>query len=98
MKSINVKTHETVKFMDKGLLNTFHLIEIALNQQPPTGFMYNDIKNRNRIDAAVKKSKNKKTIELEDADFEILKNLAKVTGWPSRDPFVEEFLDGLGIK
>lgn len=95
MKSIEIKTHETVKFTEEENLNTRHLIQMIINRLPNGGFTLKDIQERDRIEKAMKETKEGFPILLEDADHKNLEDLAKNMQWPVRDMFISEFVEDL---
>ena len=95
MKQIEVKTHAEAKLTENENLNTKHLIMMVINNAPPGGFSREDIGKRDRIEQAVTEAKEGFPITLEDADFDELHSLAKSMKWPSRLPFIKDFVDGL---
>lgn len=93
--------------LGSGLVNgnemtTEELIKICLNTIPPTGFSFQDLKDRMRIQKAME---NKKvyvsagegditgSFELEDADYNNFISLVAASRWNVRDRFVYDFLD-----
>jgi hypothetical protein len=72
--------------------NTKELIQGCLNQVPEKGFTYQDIKNRMRIDEKINALKPEdQVLQLEDADFLILKQYVKTMTWTTRSKFIAEF-------
>lgn len=85
MKTIDIK-----KINDKE--STLDLIKISLNNPPREGFELKEMRARLRIDIAIDKIKENK-LELEDADFEVLKRCVQNMRWVSRDKKLIEFLE-----
>jgi hypothetical protein len=104
MKTILLKT---------GLVNgvetsTRELIKLCLNTVPSsngvqTGFSFDDLKQRMRIQQAMDKSKStvladgagdlEESFELEDADYSNFLRIVAQSRWVVRDKFVYDFLD-----
>lgn len=69
------------------------LVESCLNQTPATGFTYEDIKVRQRIEHACKKES--KDLKLEDADYTKLSELVKSMRWGVRAEGIIQFTDDI---
>lgn len=95
MKQIEIRTHETQKFTEDELLNTKHLIKMILDKIPAGGFNLKDIQDRDKIEKAIKDTKEGFPVLLENAEFEVLHKLAKEMQWPVRDIFIADFVEGL---
>lgn len=96
MKQVQIKTHEEVKFKGDELLNTRHLISMALDNAPAGGFSRKDIKERNAIEAIVESfPKGAPYILLEDSDHDKLKKIVDEMKWGIRHKFIEDFLDDM---
>ena len=72
--------------------NTLDLMNLALNNPPREGFDLKEMKARLRVEEAFSKKKDGK-IQLEDADFDILKRCVQSMRWVSRDKKLIEFLE-----
>lgn len=90
----------------KGIMNSpieakkidyLGIMEIALDLPPQGGFTPKDIKDRNRIQEAINKTKESKAkdikLKLEDSDYENLVNIIKTSRWGTRDKELAAFLD-----
>jgi len=89
-KSVPIAHSETQPTSTYGNLATF-----ALNQPPHGGFDLGTLKARLKVSAKVDKAK--KTIELEDAEFDTLKQAVQACRWPWNHPCVVEFAAELGL-
>ena len=85
-----MKTVEIKKVNEKQ--NTLDLMNLAFNNPPREGFDLKEMKARLRVEEAFSKKKDGK-IQLEDADFEVLKNCVNGMRWVSRDKRLIEFLE-----
>jgi hypothetical protein len=94
MKQIEIKQHETVKFTEDENLSYKHLIQMILNKPPQGGFTLSDIRDRDKIEKAIKEAK-AGLILLEDKEFDVLLGLANAMQWPFRDIFIADFIDSL---
>lgn len=95
MKQIEIKESELIKFTETEKLNTRHLIEMIINKPPVGGFTLKDIQDRDKIDKAVKDTKEGFPIIFENDEFEALHKLAKEMQWPVRDIFIADFVESL---
>lgn len=108
MKKVEVKTTsiELRKLTGKAtdadrFADTRDLIEVTLDIVPQGGFTPKDIRDRNRIQVAIDKSREKKlkkesdpiVIEFEDADYDSLKAVIGASRWVSREKDLQAFLD-----
>lgn len=76
-------------------LDTRDLMELTLDMIPQGGFTPKDIKDRNRIQDAIDKSRadNLNEVLLEDADYENFIKIVSQSRWVTRDKDVQAFLD-----
>jgi hypothetical protein len=95
MKQIEIKTHEKIEYEVGEKLTTKHLIKMIIDKIPAGGFTLKDIQDRNKIEQAIKDTKEGFPILLEDSEFDALHNLAKGMQWPVRDMFIADFVEGL---
>ena len=72
--------------------NTLYLIGECMNSMPDGGYSYDDLKNRQRIDDALKKAK-VKSIEFEDSDAENLQSIVKTMRWANRHEDIMQFCE-----
>ena len=72
-------------------LDFLDLIEIALDIVPQGGFTPKDIKERSRIQEALDNS-DRKTIELEDSDYDALVNVMSLSRWTIRNKELNKLL------
>lgn len=104
MKSIKLEVGPAIKVKEENgdiverPTTTEELIVTALNHTPKDGFTYKDMKERMAIEEAMKKAKQsdkdgKFFFELEDAQFDYLKNCVNSMKWGSRLPFLMNFLE-----
>ncbi len=94
MKSIQIKTHDTIKLTETEKLTYAHLIEMTINKPPQGGFTYRDNAVRQKIENALKDAKDGVVI-MEDSEFDELKKLAEEMTFPFRAIFTNEFTDAL---
>jgi len=98
MKHIKIEktliTEDKVKFQgDKEkLLDYKDLLEIAMDVLPQGGFTPKDIRERNRLQDAFDKAKDKTIIDIEDADYEALVKIVNASRWTLRDKDLHTFL------
>jgi len=98
LKKLTGKTTEDGKMAD-----TRDLIEVCLDIIPQGGFTPRDIRERNRIQIVLDKSKEKKPksemkssndiLEFEDHDYDNLRVIVGLSRWVSRDKDLQAFLD-----
>lgn len=83
MKTLKIK-EVNITFEENGDKVTYkELINMVLNSPPgQNGFSFEELKNRQRIEDALHKSNGK--LELEDSDYENLKQYTNNTLWPFR--------------
>lgn len=90
MKTLDIKKID-ISFEETGSKGTYkELINMVLNSPPgQNGFSFDDLKNRQRIEDALEKSNGK--LELEDSDYENLKQYTNSTRWPFRHKDILKF-------
>ena len=91
MKTLE-KRNLTIEIPGLKQPNTLYLIGECLNQVPEKGYSYDDLKNRQRIDAALKEAK-PKSIEFEDNDASNLQTIVKAMRWATRHEDILQFCD-----
>jgi len=90
MKTIeNKKSDILLRELGEKKATYFELIHYCLNMTPQGGFTFDEMKKRLRIADAV--NINKDSAELEDADFDKLKECLKLTRWISINHFLTDF-------
>lgn len=89
MKSLNIVKCE-ISLPGIPQTNTIDLVKACLNNVPESGFSYEDLKLRQRIEDACLKSK-KEIILLEDNDANNLKILIKQMRWGVRHNDIVSF-------
>jgi hypothetical protein len=72
--------------------NYCDLIDICVKVTPKEGFDYNLMESISRIDAALKGQKSKKTVDLEDSDFEFVKSKVLAMQWGVYDEGLFSFV------
>lgn len=99
MKSIPlIKATETIRINGRETeqnVSTDFLILACLDNLPDKGFTFSDLKSRRRISDVIETidSKKKDVIDLEDSDFEVLKQCVLSMRWAVRSKFIEEFCE-----
>lgn len=80
--------------------DTRDLIELTLDMVPQGGFTPKEIRERNRIQDAIDKSRKieSEEVELEDSDYEALLKIVSSSRWTSRDKELQSFLELFPIK
>jgi len=91
MKTLSIK-ELSVKMPGIQQVTTKDLIKAALDSIPDKGYSYDDLKNRQRIEDAIEKSKGGK-VEFEDNDAKNLQAMVKATRWTLRHRDILEFCE-----
>jgi hypothetical protein len=73
-------------------ISTAQLVRAVLDHPPKEGFTFEDLKKRQRIDAALDAAGEGDTLHLEDADFQTLKEAALAMRWIWRADFILDFV------
>ncbi len=86
--------NETTEIPLNGQPMTYtDLVRNCLDQPPPEGFTFDDIRKRSRIEEALDAESDE--IKLEDADAENLKQLIEQMRWGIRHPDLLVFADAV---
>lgn len=78
---------------DKDVI--YELTKIRLNAPPKQGFNPEQMRKRIKILGIVSERETHDTIELEDADYEVLKNCVNGDGWGVLDEDVLKYIDAI---
>lgn len=101
MKSIELKTGtQMVRDQETGLkeekpFTTREIIGIILDTPPKNGFTLKDYRQRDRIQKVLDEKPNATVLELEDADFNNLKEISNETKWAGRNALIFDYLEAL---
>jgi hypothetical protein len=98
MKTLQLKKGELkMSGMDPKPVTTAELILAVLDTPPKTGFTFEDLKKRQRIDAALTAAGQETALQLEEADYETLKSAALEKTWPFRADFIVDFVSSFTL-
>lgn len=76
-------------------VTTAELILVVLDTPPKGGFTLQDLKKRQRIDAALTAAGEGSALQLEEAEYDVLKSAALEKTWPFRADFIIDFVTSL---